>query len=89
MVELAFVAKSRVEASSVVEALDVIEDCGGGVATKGRSYAVDQLVFERAPERFHSGVIVAVTPAAHGGDATVAGQGGTIGCTAILQLRSE
>ena len=82
--ERTFEAEGRVKAGSVVEALDVIEDGGGRFIAGGEVAAVDQLMFEGAPERFHGGVVVAVAPAAHGGDAAVLGQRGPIVCTGIL-----
>jgi hypothetical protein len=34
-------------------------------SASGEAAAVDELVFERAPERLHGGIVVAVAPAAH------------------------
>lgn len=44
------------------------------IAAGGKAVAVDELVFERAPERFHGGVVVAVAFATHRGDAAVSGE---------------
>ena len=55
-------------ALAVVEDFDEVEDFGPGVSVAGEPAAVDQLQFEGAPEAFHGGVVVAVAPAAHGGD---------------------
>ena len=57
-------------ALAVVEDFDEVEDLGSGVSVAVERAAVDQLQFEGAPEAFHRGVVVAVTPAAHGGNQT-------------------
>lgn len=71
-------------AGAVVEGLDVIEDRGAGVSPGGEAPTVNEFILQAAPERFHRGVIVAVAPAAHGGDEAVVGERGTIIGTGIL-----
>ena len=56
------------QALAVVKHFDEIKD---GLASLGSGFevaAVDQFLFERAPEGFHGGIVVAVAFAAHGGD---------------------
>ena len=56
------------EALAVVKHFDKIKD---GLARLGSCFevaAVDQFLFECAPEGFHGGIVVAVALAAHGGD---------------------
>ena len=55
-------------ALAVVEDFDEVEDLEFGVSVAGEPAAVDQFQFEGTPEAFHCGVVVAVAPAAHGGD---------------------
>ena len=63
----------------VVKHFDKIKD---GLASLGSGFevaAIDEFVFEGAPERFHSGIIVAVTFAAHGSDGL-----GLLECVAVV-----
>ncbi len=56
------------KADAVVEALDEVEDGGGGRRAGEEGAAVNELVFKGAPEGFHGGVVIAVAFAAHGGN---------------------
>ena len=56
------------DAESIVKTLDVIEDLSTSQGVSGPVAAVDQFEFERAPEAFHGGVVVAIGLAAHRGD---------------------
>jgi hypothetical protein len=67
-----------VESGAVVEGLDVIEDGGARLGAGGEAVVIDQLVFERAPEGFDEGVIVAVAWTTHGSDQTMLGRELTI-----------
>lgn len=67
------------ESAAVIEYFDKLED---GLASFGSAFevaAVDQFVFESAPEGFHGGVIVAVGFAAHGRDGL-----GLLECVAVV-----
>ena len=63
----AFEAEGLVELGSVIEALGVIEDGGDRFAAGDSGATIDQFLFERAPERFHGGVVGAIALATHGG----------------------
>jgi hypothetical protein len=62
------IAQGAVQPLAVVEDFDVIEQGGVSLLARGKliSLPVDQFQFERAPEGFHDGVVVAVGFAAHG-----------------------
>ena len=74
-VEGALITDAGVEPAAVVEALDVIEDGAARFGSGAEALAVDEFVFEAAPERFDVGVVVAVAGAAHRGDEAVGGEG--------------
>jgi len=57
-----------VEPDTVIVSLNVLEDHPAGLLVGGWHVTGKTLGFERAPERFHHGVVVAVGPAAHAGD---------------------
>ena len=56
------------EAAAVVKDFDEIEDGLAGLGSGFEVAAINEFVFESAPERFHRGIVVTVTFAAHGGD---------------------
>ena len=56
------------EALAVVKRFDVIKDCLASLGSGFEVAAIDQFLFEGAPEGFHGGIVVAVAFAAHGGD---------------------
>jgi hypothetical protein len=62
------VLQGAMGALAVVKHFDVIEDfpAGSGAGVKGT--AIDQIQFEGGPEAFHGGVVIAITPSAHGSD---------------------
>jgi hypothetical protein len=65
-----------VASRGVVDGLDVVEDSKLGVAPAGRYAFVQAGVgLERAPERFHGGVVVAIAGAAHTAFDPGAGEG--------------
>ena len=61
------IVKRTVQASAVIEYFYEIEDGLACFVPGFELAAVDQFLFEGAPERFHGGVVVAVAFAAHGG----------------------
>src|ERR1043165_2387635 len=61
-------------ALAVIEGFDVVEDLLPSLAVAEEHAPVDHLQFERAPEAFHRGVVVAVAFAAHGGGEAGLGQ---------------
>ena len=56
------------QAAAVVKHFYKIKDGLAGLLSGLEVAAVDQFLFERAPEGFHGGIVVAVAFAAHGGD---------------------
>jgi len=56
------------ESLAVVKDFDEIEDGLAGLRARLEVAAVDEFVFEGAPEGFHGGIVVTVAFAAHGGD---------------------
>ena len=56
------------EALAVVKDLNEVKDRLAGLGASFEVAAVDEFVFEGAPEGFHGGIVVAVGFAAHGGD---------------------
>ena len=69
----------------VVKVVDVIVDGMPGLREVGEGTVLDEFGFERAPERFHDGIIVAVAPAAHAGDDFMSGQERLEGAAGILK----
>ena len=69
---------------AIVEEFDVIEDLTSSLGAGLEVASVDEFQLEGAPEAFHSGVIVAVALAAHGGDQAGLGQGGPINGRGVL-----
>ena len=59
-----FDGRVRSGGGSVMEDLDVAENGGVSVGAGGKVAAMHEFVLQAAPERFHEGIIVAVTPAA-------------------------
>ena len=51
----------------------------------GAQRLIDQFAFERAPERFHGGVVIAIALAAHAPQSLTAIQQRTIFLAAVLQ----
>ena len=72
------------KAASVIKAIDIIEDGGGGFGSGGKLTAINQLMLERAPKRLHAGIVVAVTFTTHGSDAGVLSQGLAVSCAGVL-----
>ena len=56
----AAIGKTGVQSDAVIKGFDVVEDGGAGLGTSGEAVVIDQFVFERAPEGFDEGVIVAI-----------------------------
>jgi len=76
-VNRAAVIERAVESAAVIEGFDKIED---GLASLGASLevvAIDQFLFEGAPERFHGGIVIGAGFAAHGREALALRQGFT------------
>jgi len=48
------------------------------------AFWVNAFEFERAPGRFHGGIVVTVGPATHAGDGTGFGEGGAVGFARVL-----
>ena len=72
------------EAAAVIKGFDEVED---GLASLGASFegaAVDQFLFERAPEGFHGGVVIAASFATHGRQAPTLSQSLAISSAGIL-----
>ena len=61
------VIQRAVSALAIIECFDVIEDLCASLGVRVKATAIDQLQFEGGPEAFHSGVVIAVAPEAHGG----------------------
>ena len=61
------VTQSAVEPFWVIERFDIVEDGQFSFGMGSEVAMVEPLGFERAPERFHSGVVVAVAGGAHAG----------------------
>ena len=72
------------EALAVVKGLDEIKDGLAGLGSGFEVTAIDEFVFEGAPEGFHGGIVVAVAFAAHGGDGLRALEGIAIVVTGVL-----
>ena len=58
--------EGAVEALTIIEGFDVIEDGGPGVGMGGEIAAIDEFELEGAPEAFHGGIVIAVALATHG-----------------------
>ena len=56
-------AEGAVAPHAVVKDFDPFKDGGPGFATRGEVPLVNEFAFQRAPEAFHGGVVVAVAPA--------------------------
>ena len=56
------------EPHAVVKDFDPFKDGGLGFAARGEVPPVNEFAFQRAPEAFHGGVVIAVAPAAHAAD---------------------
>ena len=54
------------EPDAVIEPFDESKDFCLCLGAGGELAAIDELEFERAPERFHGGIVVAIGFAAHG-----------------------
>jgi len=54
------IAEGAVESFWVIEGFDVIEEGEAGQLMSGEVFVMEPFGFERAPERFHGGVVVAV-----------------------------
>ena len=63
-------AQSTVQALPVIKDFDVLKDGGTSFlqVSKLLGATIDQLQFERAPESFHDGVVIAIGLATHGSD---------------------
>jgi len=78
------ITERRVEATGVIEALDVVEDCPMSVGRIEEAAAEQVLEFEGAPKRLHGGVVVAIGATAHRSDQAMAGQSGAVGSARVL-----
>jgi hypothetical protein len=54
-----------VEPRAVVKNFNPFKDGGASFGTLGEVLAVNEFAFQRVPEAFHGGIVVAVAPAAH------------------------
>ena len=72
------------EALAVVKDLNELEDGLAGLGVGFEVSAVDQFVFEGAPERLHRGVVVAVAFPAHGRDGLGMVERAAIGVAGVL-----
>jgi len=61
------ITQSAVEAVRVIEGLDVIEDGQAGGVMSLELMLMERFSFERAPEGFHGGVVVAIACGTHTG----------------------
>ncbi len=61
------VADARMAPLAVVEDLDVLEECGFGLAPCGESGSMHELGFERTEEAFHGSVVEAIPLSAYRG----------------------
>ena len=68
------VIESAVEALTVIKDFDIFEDGQSGVGQVNKAVVMDELAFKSAPERFHGGVIIAMTGGAHAGEDMIDGQ---------------
>ena len=69
------IAQGRVQATGIVEALDVLEQIAPGLVAGSVDPVVDPLGLQRVEEALHRGVVPAVALAAHGGGDPLSGQG--------------
>lgn len=72
------------EPHAVVIGFDVLEDHLAGLPVRGRRLARQALGFERAPERLHRGVVVAVAASAHAGPSADLAEQLPVSVTGIL-----
>src|SRR5665648_414798 len=59
------IAQARVSSARVIEPLDVLANGVGGLLACREGGPPDQLGFDGLEDRFHHGVVVAVSPTAH------------------------
>ena len=71
-------------ALAVIKDFDVIENFGAGLLVADKVSAIDEVEFERAPEAFHGGVVIAVAFAAHGGHQAGCPQGLPVSAAGVL-----
>src|SRR3954453_5659525 len=74
-VNWAEIIEGAMEALAVIESFDKVEDRLARLGPSFEAAAVDQFLFERAPEGFHGGVVIAASFAAHRGEGFCVGQG--------------
>ena len=74
------VAQARVSSARVIEPLDVLANGVGGLLACRESGPPDQLGFDGLEDRFHHGVVVAVSPAAHRRDEAMVADDATVVC---------
>ena len=75
---------------SIVEDLDVLEECGSGLSPHGEPGSMHELGFERAEEAFHRRVVQAISLTTHGSLDAVEPEQLSIVATGILGTpRSE
>ncbi len=63
------------EPAPVIKGFDELEDGLASLSSGFEAAAVDEFLFERAPERFHGGVVIAAGFTAHGRYGFCVGQG--------------
>ena len=61
------ITQSAVEPFRVIEGFDVIEDGQAGCLVGGEVFVMEPFSFERAPEGFHGGVVIAIAGGTHAG----------------------
>src|ERR1017187_10203787 len=67
-VNRAKVLEGAMETAPVIEGLDEVEDGLARFAASFEGTPIDQFLFERAPEGFHGGIVIAAGFATHGGE---------------------
>jgi len=66
-VQRGMVVQGTMESPRVVEGFDIIEDGQASLVMGSKGVVVEGFGFERTPEGFHSGIIIAVAGGAHTG----------------------
>ncbi len=79
------ITQSAVEPFWVIEGFDVIEDGQARVMMSVKVLEMEAFGFERAPERFHGGVVVTVSRRTHAGAQVTGMQQRPEGAAGILQ----
>src|SRR6185369_14800023 len=62
------IVEGAMEAGAIIKGFDKIEEGQPGLGAGLEVTAIDEFLFEGAPEGFHGGVVIAAGGAAHGGE---------------------